>query len=926
MTIKRLLLIILLAWGASDVGRCATASSWINTDNLTQLFNIDATNVINKGSIIISTGSSGYDGFSNVRYYTNQGVMLNSNGVFRFDNAPVGAGSRKPSVSFHNAIASGNPSTNASIHASLLVDISATNVVNRGLLSSDSSGQVFINGKSVDLSRGTIRVGSGTGGGSGVRVFDRYWGFDTNVFEFADSLIVTNPPPVPDFPLFYLVTNFLNGSGQTYSLGFRTLQFDGLTQDGMTNGITWTNFSVGSAVGGNQTIQVIYVQNPNPDISVSINSYSASATRLGTIVVDFSSPANDGSGTTNHLYVTDAYGNDPTNFNFAVSFPTGSSQVRTYRPVNFLVTPNQPFVQLFGVPATQSLAVAELAAITESVGIVSDATAFAYGARASAGSAFTVTESDLRVSPGRVELSADSILNLALARVDSSSYLKLQSTNHVVSPTANASISAPYLDFNLGTTNGTFDTTGLFVSSVPRIVGNCDLYSVVWTNTIIDTNGLGTTNNIKFQVLYVDSDLTASASTAVLDGRIRSTNLTVGNTLRMRQTLDLNVDNLTLTTNGIIDIAGSTIKWISSATHIKNLTNSGIIVASNAVEFVSGGVSGPAVPYQSFVNDGQITAASVSVDSGRITSTGGKALARTGPISLNAVSNLLLLDGSSLVASNADVWLSGTSLVASNQTISAGREISLSFTDSVASGGSNIWTCNAGLNLLVKPATGDLSSVGVTITAQPYANIYNLWAGEDRGPSSAGFTDNAALGSLTLNGGLNSLFTFWGPGPSSNALYLDVLILKNSATNRDAGGNLTALSVEPGMKIYFGQAFTDDGTGTLTDITSALDGKNGGGLTLVTHSGPLSLPRPAASYSPAIRVTVEKAPVARSLVSWDTLPQATNYLYCVGHPYDGTWQLITNFVSGPSGGTVTVSDPGLSSSRFYKVRVDAPAQ
>jgi hypothetical protein len=299
--------------------------------------------------------------------------------------------------------------------------------------------------------------------------------------------------------------------------------------------------------------------------------------------------------------------------------------------------------------------------------------------------------------------------------------------------------------------------------------------------------------------------------------------------------------------------------------------------------------------------------------------------ASDGPISLTAQQRIVLEPLGELEAVNGNVNLTSASLWCSNQVLRIGRSLNISLTGELKTG-TNTWSVYDGFNLLSKPTTGDFSSTTVTNRALPFANPYNYWAGLDLGPNPAGFTDNAALGKLVLSSeDVNGLFTFLGTGPGSNALYIDVLVLSGGATNRDAGGNLTAVEVWPGMKIYFSQAFIVNAGGSQTEITSELAGKNGGAFAQVSHSGPLSVPIPIATIIPALKVTVEKSPTLRSLVTWDTAAKATNYLYSVENPYSGDWQLLTNFVTGATDQTVTVVDPGLSDSRFYKVRVDKPA-
>ena len=72
--------------------------------------------------------------------------------------------------------------------------------------------------------------------------------------------------------------------------------------------------------------------------------------------------------------------------------------------------------------------------------------------------------------------------------------------------------------------------------------------------------------------------------------------------------------------------------------------------------------------------------------------------------------------------------------------------------------------------------------------------------GDDYGASTAGYTNNVAIGHLILDAhgpDAGTQFYFTGPG-ASNAIYVDRLELRDYAsyTNHDSGGNLLALALQ----------------------------------------------------------------------------------------------------------------------------------
>jgi hypothetical protein len=113
----------------------------------------------------------------------------------------------------------------------------------------------------------------------------------------------------------------------------------------------------------------------------------------------------------------------------------------------------------------------------------------------------------------------------------------------------------------------------------------------------------------------------------------------------------------------------------------------------------------------------------------------------------------------------------------------------------------------------------------------------------------------------------------------------------------------------------------------INDISSSLSNpnRNGGRFGWVQdyagYFSKLSLPKPPLGMK--LSVTMSNGPAPSALVSWNSTASATNYLYFKDSPAAPNWQLLTNFVSSPLGGTVTVADPISSSApRFYRVRVD----
>jgi len=160
-----------------------------------------------------------------------------------------------------------------------------------------------------------------------------------------------------------------------------------------------------------------------------------------------------------------------------------------------------------------------------------------------------------------------------------------------------------------------------------------------------------------------------------------------------------------------------------------------------------------------------------------------------------------------------------------------------------AGGGSgNVLTVQNGFNLQAKPATGDLlgTTIETAAPAVPSVAIEHTWAGEDRGPHAAGFTNNTALGKLVVSSKSTDPFFYFAGTGNQNGLYVDQLDLTNLGTNYQSG-----IAIDPNLTIYFASAklgFTPPNIGGIQQQPEEyLDGKFDGHLRWVSDfSGPNS--------------------------------------------------------------------------------------
>jgi hypothetical protein len=373
------------------------------------------------------------------------------------------------------------------------------------------------------------------------------------------------------------------------------------------------------------------------------------------------------------------------------------------------------------------------------------------------------------------------------------------------------------------------------------------------------------------------------------------------------------------------------------------------------------------VPYAAFVNHGFITNQSSLIWSSFFENDG---IFDCGAGSLNLQQALTAtLTNGAFYAPDGDIGISASSLFASNHVLLAGGSLSFTVSNSLDDGSlaansadsitnKNFWNAGNGINLLVSPAQGSLLGTTITSFAPDYQLVVNRWAAADLGATPAGFSNNAAIGHLILDGLTNNTFEF-SPITGPNALYVDEIDFRDYiATNVDNAKNYASIQIDPGMKIYYGQALANG-----ISIAERLNGKNCGGFVWVSNynTGFFSStnmvypdgstnrlntalvtsctidsnnngipncmdPAPVPILSPAglaLAVTVTNQPAPAALVSWTAYPSTTNFLYAAPLSGGASWQLVTNFVyTGRFPSRVTVTELIRTNvPRFYRVRV-----
>ena len=764
-----------------------------------------------------------------------------------------------------------------------ILQVAATNIIATGPLYSGAHGLIRLEGKTIDISRNSLRTGSSLsdtplfGGGflvgssnyfNDIGVNDLYWGGGQgDAVEAARrrAMNVTSSSFNPSF----LLPDPVSPSHQviersTFGGGFFTNTAIVPSQFFLTgaNAFIGTNLSGYGAIANqsvlnatSRIVQVIFypTNDSDPEFTTEARFYQGFGQEASATVAFHASEFDIATQTTvtNSVYLVDALATT-TNFFFARNLA-----VNTRRPNTYEVSRFAPIEYLFGSTGnvafntnliygnyTQSAVTNRYAAYAAQVDLLSSS--------ASGSIPYNVTN-----APGRVEIIGADV-NMDQTRIRAESAVIIKVTNNLIGNNL-AQIDAPLLNFDARSLQPVFVISNLAPQFVRRFGGTVRAWSAVWDN--FETAGTGTnttTNSVTFHVLIVESQLRSQVPVTVNEFAVRATNVVIADTLNINRSFVVEANSLHLL-GGLTLPLGAGL-GASNLINVRNFTNDGIINMTGSSIFGTD----RALSYSNYINHGTNIAASHEIrsrnfeNSGALVASGGTFLLDAVTASLvgnplivsndvssfpfydfftrrlqtNIFTNTITLQVASSIAGVSDVEIRARDLVLSNSYINAGTLI-LSVTNRLVdagSGATNFWNVTAGFNGTRRPTTSDLFGTYLRSTAPKFALVDHSWAGEDRGRVPSGFTNNLALGKLILDGGDRSLFRFAAAG-ISNAMYVDYLELANYATNISTADS-RFLSIAPNMTIYFANANVP---------VSRIDGAAGGRLRWVpSFAGPLS--------------------------------------------------------------------------------------
>jgi hypothetical protein len=983
--------------------RAATTPLYVNSapvvvDCVTVLSpQIDATAFVNQSVFSVSTCFSGlpYETF-NTRFFTNRSSgIISATPGYRFDHFTNNV--RRMMGAWVNQ---------GSISANTWLLVSATNIVGLGPLNASPQGLIRLDGRNVNLSRNGIRTGlaPGTFFGSGFvfgtnyvnapGIEDIYWGVGTNnVFRGVGPAVplggaspnfhLPNPPatfPPPSSPAHDVVQPFTFSSGVfTNRVVIPKFSFFDWEAHVFTNQASATN----------TFIQIVYVPRRNPDTNfqTQVRFFQDFGDNDGgrTVIVEYNAPELDivsGTVSTNRVYLVD-------NIAFATNIlllRNAQFGVNTRRPSTLEVTRVSP--ELFsgfgmGQPAQVVFTNDQVFSLISNPSYLSNSVTMAYAAYAADVTAAGVTNVVGTVStvdptnlPGRVEIRGDT-LNLDLTRVRAESTVVIKTGD--LSSNRVARLDAPFLDLDLTSRQPELVISNLAPSDVNRLFGRVCAWSAIWNNFIVDTN-TATTNTLTFHVLFADNFLQSVVPVSLFQLALHATNLVIRDMLQVDKSVLLDAKSLEVL-GGLSFPPGSS--WgATNVLQLVNFTNRGII---NVPGLANYGVD-RGVPYSNFVNYGSNTAGAQFLST-RSLFNAGCLNAASGPMSIDArmvelfgpptvlftnvttnivfdfttgmftnlvFTNLFTNSVGAKMAASGDLQVTAFDFKASNSVLIAGAgnpgALILSVTnvlDDEGPGAVNQWSATAGFEVRRLPATSDLIGTWLRTTVPANLASSHTWPAAEGGLSVNGYSNNLALGKLTVDAGnAFSLATFASASGGPGAMYVDYVELLNFATNAN-----TAFAIDPNFTIYFANASVP---------VEKLDGAAGGRFRWVYEfAGPLSTtnmfypsdgnfyqfniarvtsrdldsdwdgipnaedpePIPVPSMVPIAATLIEGTP-RRVMLSWSALPFSTSYIEYKESLTAPAWQTLTNHVQGEFPASVQIYDSTASGrQRIYRLRL-----
>jgi hypothetical protein len=938
----------------------------------------------------------------NTEFFTNSGSMFGDPG-FRF---MLNTGSQRLPMDTwenHGIVATDHDTFFSTFGLSLLIGdsrasmlhVSARNIISTGpLLQSGAHGVIHLEGERIDLTRNALRTGETPlpfnifGGGfsylgvsnyiNDVGITDLYWATGTNnSTRPAGPMTIDGTVSPPDFSLPIPRSPIHDTISQFFGRPFTNTT--AIPLGGFFGGSYAVAVNTNVLTATSSVVQVVFypTNSFDPEASTEVRFSSGFGASLGAsfVTVAFRSSEFDIATQTyssNAVYLTDAIATT-TNI-----FLARNQAGNTRRPSTMELGRLEPFTFSTGLPGngvfTSDLIYNPQYTFRD---VTNRYTAYSAQIELLSASPSGVIPYDVTNAPGRIAIIGNQV-NLDGARIRAESAVVIKA-NDLVSNNL-AVVNAPFINIDVRSTQPTLTISNLAPATVKRFGGPIRAWSSVWQNLQPVAVGTGiVTNTINFHVLIVDSDLQSILPVSVNEFAARATNVVIEDQLNITKSFVVEGNSVRIAGGVFLPIGGDL--GATNVINTFNFTNDGFILLSgtewfgtdrslsysNYVNHGTNQASGHFIRSRNFENSGLLVASDglLTVDALSASLVGNPQVETTSLITnvffdfffglqTNVFTVTNVLSAAPKLQAAGDVQVNARDLVLSNSIINSGGRLILSITNNLLDSGPNginQWSTSGGFAATRLPNQSDLASTYISSTAPRLRQVDHVWAGVDVGAVPDGFTNNLALGKLTLDGGSNSLFRFFAAG-GANALYVDYLQLDNFATNYNA-----QLSIAQNFTLYFANAnlpatkldgavggrlrWVQDYTGPLSSTNITYFFTNGPTVTsniytfniaLVTSrdldsdfDGIVNADDPTPIYvgqNAALAAALTWDPNPCVELGWSALAYSRNQVeYRSGST--GAWQTLTNFLHGPRTSPVHITDPIPSDGvRVYRLRVE----
>ena len=871
--------------------------------------------------------------------------------------------------------------------------VSSDNITNSGSMHATPDGMIRLSGNTLNLTRGRFRTGnpfqgfvSGTGGVylgrtnyfNDLGITDLYWGAGTNNVVSGSGQPMFLNLPTPNFS----VTNLQSPRHDVIDTFGFTNTFNFLPSFFGFRGVMTSTYVTTNQAANQILVQTVFVTTNffDTNVTTEITFFPDIFGGGATVQVGFKAVERDIAldvSTTNSVYLLDA-----------LALQTNATIVRnsgfgltTRRPNSYELT-KAPFGGLFSVGVSSNNSYLNFPAYKTSYG--TNLVNLSYAAYSGQLSGQALPGTDPTNFPGRIEITGQNV-NLREARVRAESTFILNANNLVSNSLAR--VSAPYVSVDVGTTQPQLLISNLAPRTVDRFYGTVSAWSGLWDNTDTDTNFAGMT--IRFHVLIVDPNLQGTQPVTVNKFFGRGPQIVLHDFLTVNQRLRMDSSSLHVKSNGGLVFPANWSWGSSNMVNMANLTNEGILSVPGVA------VLGPdkALAYTNVINRGSFLAQAHTIatkyfeNSGEVISRVGNFLltgtntALTGqPITRQVIitTNIFLFPfpttnyftnvfytGAATIAAQGDLTINGSSVSLSNALLQAGNgvvqgSIIINATTRLTDSGPqqpSYWFTTGGMRVPKRPTqASDLMGTYITVQAPNGTEAQVVWDGKNLSAVSLGYSNNLAVGKLTLDAGQDSRIRFSGVPGKDNAIYVDYLELLNNATNYSTGLDLPPLGlvIDEGIKIYFAHA---------NIAADKLNGAQGNRIRWVPNFlGPLSTTNivyPSSNIYP-VNISLARAkdrdsdgdgipnindptPIYtaetigfaidhdaqpnRVLLSWQVVTGSVSHVeYKPVIVSSGSWQLLRS-TSAPANMRMNMTDITTGrTQRIYRVRVDLPPQ